>query len=30
LRYNKPEILNPWFLVIGSDAYNWCALLDAQ
>jgi len=29
LRYNKPDILNPWFLVSGSGDYNWRALLDA-
>jgi len=28
LRYNKPNILNPWFLVTGGDGYNWHALLD--
>jgi 3'(2'), 5'-bisphosphate nucleotidase len=28
LRYNKPNILNPWFLVTGADGYNWHALLD--
>lgn len=27
LRYNKPNILNPWFLVTGGDGYNWHALL---
>jgi 3'(2'), 5'-bisphosphate nucleotidase len=27
LRYNKPNILNPWFLVTGADGYNWYALL---
>jgi 3'(2'), 5'-bisphosphate nucleotidase len=27
LRYNKPDILNPWFLVAGSGHYNWRALL---
>jgi 3'(2'), 5'-bisphosphate nucleotidase len=27
LRYNKPSILNPWFLVTGGDGYNWHALL---
>jgi len=28
LRYNKPNILNPWFLVTGADGYNWHALLN--
>ncbi|MEK7759592.1 MAG: inositol monophosphatase family protein, partial [Pseudomonadota bacterium] len=27
LRYNKPNILNPWFLVSGGDGYDWHALL---
>jgi len=27
LHYNKPDILNPWFLVTGADDYNWHALL---
>jgi len=27
LRYNKPNILNPWFLATGGDGYNWQALL---
>ena len=27
LIYNKPDILNPWFLVTGSGNYNWRALL---
>jgi len=27
LRYNKPDILNPWFLVTGAGEYNWRALL---
>jgi len=27
LRYNKPNILNPWFLVSGGDGYDWRALL---
>ena len=27
LRYNKPNILNPWFLVTGGNGYNWHALL---
>jgi 3'(2'), 5'-bisphosphate nucleotidase len=30
LRYNKADILNPWFLVIGDPAYDWRALLDRQ
>ena len=29
LAYNKPDILNPWFLVIGSGDYDWHSLLDA-
>jgi 3'(2'), 5'-bisphosphate nucleotidase len=28
LVYNKPDILNPWFLVMGGGDYNWRALLD--
>ncbi len=28
LRYNKPNILNPWFLATGADGYNWHALLN--
>jgi 3'(2'), 5'-bisphosphate nucleotidase len=28
LAYNKPDILNPWFLVIGGGGYDWFALLD--
>jgi 3'(2'), 5'-bisphosphate nucleotidase len=28
LAYNKPDILNPWFLVTGSGGYRWRALLD--
>jgi 3'(2'), 5'-bisphosphate nucleotidase len=28
LRYNKPDILNPWFLVSGGGDYNWRAYLD--
>ncbi len=27
LRYNKPNILNPWFLVTGEGGYNWHAML---
>jgi 3'(2'), 5'-bisphosphate nucleotidase len=27
LRYNKSNILNPWFLVTGAGEYNWRALL---
>jgi 3'(2'), 5'-bisphosphate nucleotidase len=27
LRYNKPNILNPWFLVTGGGDYDWRALL---
>jgi len=27
LRYNKPNILNPWFLVTGAGEYNWQVLL---
>ena len=27
LCYNKPNILNPWFLVTGGGGYNWHALL---
>lgn len=27
LRYNKEDILNPWFLVSGRGDYNWPALL---
>jgi 3'(2'), 5'-bisphosphate nucleotidase len=27
LRYNKPNILNPWFLVTGAGGYDWHALL---
>jgi len=29
LHYNKPDILNPWFLVTGAGEYDWRALLDA-
>jgi 3'(2'), 5'-bisphosphate nucleotidase len=29
LRYNKPSILNPWFLVCGSGGYDWCQLVPA-
>lgn len=28
LRYNKADILNPWFLVTGDAAYDWRAFLD--
>ena len=28
LRYNKPDILNPWFLVTGGGDYDWRAALD--
>jgi 3'(2'), 5'-bisphosphate nucleotidase len=28
LRYNKPDILNPWFLVTGGGDYDWRAFLD--
>lgn len=28
LRYNKTNILNPWFLVIGDPSYDWRAYLD--
>jgi len=28
LRYNKPDILNPWFLVTGGGGYDWRAYLD--
>jgi 3'(2'), 5'-bisphosphate nucleotidase len=28
LQYNKANILNPWFLVIGDTGYDWRALLD--
>jgi 3'(2'), 5'-bisphosphate nucleotidase len=28
LRYNKPDILNPWFLVSGDPSYDWRAFLD--
>jgi hypothetical protein len=28
LHYNKPDILNPWFLVTGSGDYDWRALLN--
>jgi 3'(2'), 5'-bisphosphate nucleotidase len=28
LRYNKPDILNPWFLVTGAGDYDWRAFLD--
>jgi 3'(2'), 5'-bisphosphate nucleotidase len=27
LHYNKPNILNPWFMVTGADGYDWHALL---
>jgi len=27
LRYNKPDILNPWFLATGAGEYDWHALL---
>ena len=27
LHYNKPDILNPWFLVTGGGDYDWRALL---
>jgi 3'(2'), 5'-bisphosphate nucleotidase len=26
LRYNKQDILNPWFLVSGSGGYDWPSL----
>lgn len=28
LRYNKPDILNPWFLAAGAGDYDWRAFLD--
>lgn len=28
LAYNKPDILNPWFIVTGSGGYDWRTLLD--
>jgi 3'(2'), 5'-bisphosphate nucleotidase len=28
LRYTKPDILNPWFLVTGAGDYDWRAFLD--
>jgi 3'-phosphoadenosine 5'-phosphosulfate (PAPS) 3'-phosphatase len=28
LRYNKADILNPWFLAAGDPTYDWRALLD--
>ena len=28
LHYNKPDILNPWFLVTGGGDYDWHAYLD--
>ena len=28
LRYNKPDILNPWFLASGDGGYDWRAYLD--
>ena len=28
LQYNKPDILNPWFLVTGEGGYHWHALVD--
>jgi len=28
LAYNKPDILNPWFLVTGAGSYDWTAFLD--
>jgi len=28
LAYNKPDILNPWFLVSGAGDYNWRTFLD--
>ena len=28
LRYNKPDILNPWFLATGGGDYDWRAYLD--
>jgi 3'(2'), 5'-bisphosphate nucleotidase len=28
LRYNKPDILNPWFLVTGGGDYDWRRFLD--
>jgi len=28
LTYNKPDILNPWFLVTGAGDYDWRAFLD--
>ena len=27
LRYNKPSVLNPWFLVSGSGGYEWAPLI---
>jgi len=28
LRYNKPDILNPWFLATGGGDYDWHAILN--
>jgi len=28
LRYNKPDILNPWFLASGGGDYDWSSLFD--
>ncbi len=28
LRYNKPDILNPWFLACGDQSVNWVKFLD--
>jgi len=28
LRYNKPSLLNPWFLACGGGNFDWCQLLD--
>ena len=30
LEYNKPDILNPWFLVYGDSAFNWIEMLPAS
>ena len=29
LEYNKPDILNPWFIASGDPAFDWCAAASA-
>lgn len=30
LRYNKPSLLNPWFVAVGAGDYDWTPCLPAQ